>query len=154
MDPRIWFTKYLGWCPGYESASKFIPDKDIAGEVIAIFASALMLILAFSNINGIIRFIIIAFAAFIGIPACWIRLRGEKAGPQEGSYPDQSEKPTPSEKFGEFNLNSPDAEAPVFGPSRSSADYNKDMMISREWLHPDILWLRKHLNEETDKTEN
>ena len=143
MNLKAVFDKYLGWCPGYENASRFIPDRDIAGETIAIFASTVMMILAFSNLNGVIRFIIITFSAFIGIPTCWIKLRGEKAGPQEGTYPDTAERPLPHEEFGEFNLDSPDAEAPVFGPSRSGADYNKDMMISREWLHPDILWFKK-----------
>ena len=153
MNLRTILNKYLGWCPGVESASKFIPDKDIAGDTIAIFASALMLILAFSFLNGIFRFIIIAFTAFIGIPACWIKLRGDKAGPQEGTYPEPVKEPLPSEKFGEFDLDSPGAEASVFGPSRSSAGYNTDMMISREWLHPDRLWYRKHLKEKKEEEE-
>ena len=91
MNPHILFKKYLGWCPGAESASKFVPDHDIAGDSIAIFASALMLIISFSSMNGILRFIVMAFAAFIGVPACWIKLRGEKAGPQEGTYPENKE---------------------------------------------------------------
>ena len=113
-----------------------------------------MLILAFTSLNGIIRFIIIAFAAFIGLPACWIKLRGEKAGPQEGTYPDPTKKSLPSEKFGEFNLDSPSAEASAYGPSRSSAGYNTDMMISREWLHPDILWYRKRFLKKSDKDDD
>lgn len=153
MNIKDFFDNYLGWCPGYKSASKFVPDKDIAGDTIAIFAMILMVIIAFSSLNGIIRFMVIAFAAFIGIPACWIKLRGDKAGPQEGTYPEPLKKPLPSEKFGEFNLDSPGAEASVFGPSRSNAGYNLDMYIQREWLHPDILWHRKHLKEEKEKEE-
>ena len=153
MNLRASFIKYLSWCPGYENASRFIPNRDIAGETVAILASAIMIILAFSNLNGVIRFIIIAFSAFIGIPACWIKLRGEKAGPQEGTYPDPSEKPVPQEEFGEFNLDSSGAEAPVYGPSRSGASYNKDMMISREWLHPDILWYRKRFLKKPEKSD-
>jgi hypothetical protein len=150
MNPNILFKKYLGWCPGAEAASKFVPDHDIAGETIAIFASALMLIISFSSLKGVLRFIVMAFAAFIGVPACWIKLRGEKAGPQEGTYPENKDLP-PSEPFGEFNLDSPSAEASVYGPSRSTAEYNKDMMISREWLHPDILWYRKRFLIKDDK---
>jgi len=146
--------KYLGWCPGVESASKFVPDRDIGGDALAIFASALMLILAFSSINGIIRFIIIAFAAFIGIPICWIKLRGDKAGPQEGTYPEPPKQPLPSEEFGEFKMDSPSAEASVFGPSRSNAGYNLDTMISREWLHPDILWYRKRFLKKSEKKKD
>jgi len=153
MNLQIIFNKYLGWCPGAESAAKFVPDRDIAGGTIAILASALMLIISFSSLNGIFRFITMAFAAFIGVPACWIKLRGEKAGPQEGTYPENKE-PTPSEPFGEFNLDSPSAEASVYGPSRSTAEYNTDMMISREWLHPDILWHRKHLKKEETKKKD
>ena len=157
MNPRNVFRKYLGWCPGVESASRFVPDRDVAGDTIAVFASVLMLIFAFSSLNGVLRFIIIAFAAFIGIPACWIKLRGEKAGPQEGTYPEPPREPLPSEEFGEFNLDSPGAEASVFGPSRSNAGYNTDMMISREWLHPDILWYRKRFlkkSGEEDEVES
>ena len=153
MNIKAFLDKYLGWCPGVESASKFVPDKDIAGETIAIFASAIMLILAFSSLNGIIRFFIIAFAAFIGIPACWIKLRGDKAGPQEGTYPEPIKEPLPSEEFGEFKMDSPGAEASVFGPSRSNAGYNRDMYIQREWLHPDILWYRKRFLKKPEKEE-
>ena len=153
MNPRIFLKKYLSWCPGIESASKFVPDRDIAGETIAIFSTALMLIIAFSSLNGILRFIVIAFSAFIGIPACWIKLRGDKAGPQEGTYPEPVKEPLPSEEFGEFNLDSPSAEASVFGPSRSYAGYNRDMYIQREWLHPDILWYRKRFLKKQEKEE-
>ena len=153
MNIKAFLDKYLGWCPGVESASKYVPDEDIAGETIAIFASAIMLILAFSSLNGIIRFLIIAFAAFIGIPACWIRLRGDKAGPQEGTYPEPIKEPLPSEEFGEFKMDSPSAEASILGPSRSNAGYNRDMYIQREWLHPDILWYRKRFLKKQEKEE-
>lgn len=153
MNPQIIFKKYLGWCPGAESAAKFVPDRDIAGDTIAILASALMLIISFSSLNGMLRFIVMAFAAFIGVPACWIKLRGEKAGPHEGTYPEKT-KPTPSEPFGEFNLDSPGAEASVLGPSRSDGSYDADMMISREWLHPDILWYRKRFLKKDEEKKS
>jgi len=54
-----------------------------------------------------------------------------------------------------FKMDSPAAEAPVFGPSRSSAGYNWEIMMSREWLHPDILWYkRRFIEEKEEKEEN
>ena len=29
MNPRTLADRYMGWCPGYESASRFVPDRDI-----------------------------------------------------------------------------------------------------------------------------
>ena len=34
MNPRNLFNKYLGWCPGVESAARFIPDKELSERVI------------------------------------------------------------------------------------------------------------------------
>ncbi len=153
MNARTLFEKILGWCPGIESASQFIPERNIAGDTSAVFASALMVILAFSSLNWIIRFIIIVFAAFISIPACWIKLRRDKAVPQEGTYLEPPKEPLSSEKFGEFNLESPGAEASVFGPSRSNAGYNLDMYIQREWLHPDIIWYKKRFLKKPEKED-
>jgi len=52
--------------------------------------------------DGIFRFILMVFTAFIGVPAAWIILRGEKAGDQDHTYPNKATRPTPTEKFGEF----------------------------------------------------
>ena len=141
----------FGWCPGYENASRFIPDRDVNGRAIGVAYLILVLVIIFSPaFNGIFRFILMVFTSFIGAPAVYTIFRLEQAGDQEHSYPDQAEHPTPSEQFGEFNINRPLAEAPVFGPSRSSAGYFTDMTIEREWLHPDILKLRE-LQEERRK---
>jgi len=117
-----------------------------------------MLTIIFSPaFKGIFRFILMVFTAFIGAPAVWIIFRGDKAGDQEHTYLDQATRPTPSEEFGEFKIDGPGAEAPVYGPTRSTADYYTDMTIEREWLHPDILKLRelqKERRREAKKKES
>lgn len=152
MNIRALFQKYLGWCPGVTGASGF-DQSSTSEKVAAIVALFILLLVPFAPLNGIYRFILLVFAAFIGVPICWKLLRGEKAGPQEGTYPDQAKRPLPHEEFGEFNLDSPDAEVPIFGPSRSSAEYNKFMLVSREWLHPDILWFRRRFLKKKIKRE-
>lgn len=62
-------------------------------------------------------------------------------------------KPTPSERFGEFKIDGSGAEAPVYGPTRSSLDYYTDITIEREWLHPDILKLRELQQKRRKKAE-
>ena len=72
---------YFGWCPGYESASRFIPDRDVNGKAVGAAFIVVMLTIIFSPaFNGIFRFILMVFTAFIGAPAVWIIIRGEKAG--------------------------------------------------------------------------
>lgn len=34
MNPRKITIEYLGWCPGVESAARFIPDKEVSERVI------------------------------------------------------------------------------------------------------------------------
>jgi len=34
MNPRKITLEYLGWCPGVESAARFIPDKELSERVI------------------------------------------------------------------------------------------------------------------------
>lgn len=155
MNIKTIFLKYFGWCPGIEDASNFIKEPSLGDKILGILGLLLLLIIPFSPLDGIYRFILMAFGAFIGIPVCWRLLRGDKAGPQDGTYPDKSERPLPHEEFGEFNLDGPSAEASVLGPSRSTGEYDADMMISREWLHPDILWYRKRFlkNKENSKEE-
>ncbi|HUV55096.1 MAG TPA: hypothetical protein VMW03_07820 [Candidatus Krumholzibacteriaceae bacterium] len=154
MNLRKLTLRYMGWCPGYDSASRFVPDRDIGGRAVAAAFTAVMLIIIFSPaFNGLFRFALMVVTAFIGVPATWIAFRGEKAGYQKGTYPDPSVKPTPSERFGEFKIDGPLAEAPVYGPTRSSLDYYTDMTMEREWLHPDILKLRELQEEEEESRE-
>jgi hypothetical protein len=139
--------------PGYDSAEKFIPNRNIGAKTLAVYFVLLLLavVVVFPfepyTSQAYIRFLVMAFMAFIGVPLMWRILREEMAGDQEGTYSEPSGE-TPSEKFGEFNLDSPAAEAPVFGPSRSSAGYNAEYLMEREWLHPDILWYKRRTLKE------
>jgi len=158
MNLRKAFTKTFGWCPGYETASKLIPDSDVNDKAVGAAFLVVMLTIIFSPaFNGIFRFVLMVLTAFIGVPAVWIIFRGDKAGGQEHTYPDQSVRPTPSEKFGTFKIEGPGAEAPVFGPSRSTAGYYTSITMEREWLHPDILKVREMQAErrrEAEEKEN
>ena len=154
MNLRKAFTNTFGWCPGYETASKLIPDRDVNDKVLgAAFIMLMLYIIFLSAFNGIFRFVLMVFTAFIGAPAVWIIFRGDKVGGQEHTYPDQAVRPTPSEKFGTFKIDGPLAEAPVYGPTRSSLDYYTDMTIAREWLHPDIFDVRERQEERRRKAE-
>jgi hypothetical protein len=154
MNFRVLTQKYMGWCPGVESAARFIPDRDVNDKAVgAAFIMLMLYIIFLSAFNGIFRFVLMVFTAFIGAPAVWIIFRGDKAGGQEHTYPDQAVRPTPSEKFGTFKIDGPLAEAPVYGPTRSSLDYYTDMTIAREWLHPDIFDMRKMQAERRRKAE-
>jgi hypothetical protein len=160
MNLREITRRYLGWCPGYDSAEKFIADRNIGIKTLAVYFMVFLLTVVVAYpfepyiSQAYIRFLVIALMAFIGVPLMWRILREEKSGDQEGSYPEPSGE-TPSEKFGEFNLDSPAAEAPMFGPSRSSADYNVEYLMNREWLHPDILWYkRRTLKDKEEKQGN
>jgi len=160
MNLREISRRYLGWCPGYDSAEKFIPDRNIGAKTLAVYFVLLLLavVVVFPfepyTSQAYIRFLIMAFMAFIGVPLMWRVLREEMAGDQEGTYPEPSVE-TSSEKFGEFNLDSPAAEAPMFGPSRSSPGYNTEYLMNREWLHPDILWYqRRTLKDKQEEEEN
>ncbi len=155
MNLRSLLKKYLGWCPGVENASTFIEMPSMAEKILGVLGILALLVIPFLPLDGIYRFIIMVFSAFIGVPICWRLIRGDKAGPREGTYPDRSEKPLPHEEFGEFSLDGPSAEASVLGPSRSDGSYDADMMISREWLHPDILWYyKRYLKKKKEPDKN
>ena len=154
MNLRVLTQKYMSWCPGVESAARFIPDRDVNDKAVgAAFIMLMLYIIFLSAFNGIFRFVLMVFTAFIGAPAVWIIFRGDKAGGQEHTYPDQAVRPTPSEEFGTFKIDGPLAEAPVYGPTRSSLDYYTDMTIAREWLHPDIFDVRERQEERRRKAE-
>jgi hypothetical protein len=111
-----------------------------------VFTAAMMLAIFSGAFSGVTRFILLLFTALVGVPLCWLMLRGEKASGREHTYRDPTAKPTPTERFGEFKVEGPGAEAGIYGPTRSSDRFYTGLMINREWLHPDILWYRKLLN--------
>jgi hypothetical protein len=43
MNPRTTLRAILGWCPGFESASRFLPDKEISNRRIAISLTVLII---------------------------------------------------------------------------------------------------------------
>jgi hypothetical protein len=104
--------------------------------------------------SGVFWFIVILFTALIAVPVCWNVLREGKAGDQEHTYSDPSVKPTPTERFGEFKIEGPGAEAGVYGPTRSSDTFYTRLTINREWLHPDILWYKEHLDRMKETKKN
>ena len=83
-------------------------------------------IVFFSAREGIIRFYIMAFLAFIGLPAMWIIIRGDKSGDRDGIYPIKSD-----------DKEEPITEIGVFGTSRTM-EYSRVPLDTRIWLHPDI----------------
>ncbi len=94
--------------------------------------------------------VFLIFSSLIWIPLIWLKLRGEKAGDQEGSYPDPS-RPLPdfhSDDPAEMGL--PGAELPVFGPVRSNPQTYIDIQtVKHGWTHRDIIYyLRKYLGKE------
>ena len=154
MYLRALTLRYMGWCPGVRSAARFIPDRDVNDKAVALAFLVVMFTIIFSPaFNGIFRFVLMVFTAFIGAPAVWIIFRGDKVGGQEHTYPDQAVRPTPSEEFGTFKIDGPLAEAPVYGPTRSSLEYYTNMTIAREWLHPDIFDVRERQEERRMKAE-
>jgi hypothetical protein len=119
MNLRKLSDRLVGWCPGYESASRFIPEKDVSDKAAAVSFLAVLVTIIFSGaFSGVFRFIVILFTALIAVPVCWNVLREGKAGDQEHTYSDPSVKPTPTERFGEFKIEGPGAEAGVYGPTR------------------------------------
>ena len=156
MNLRKLSDRLVGWCPGYESASRFIPEKDVSDKAVAVSFLAVLVTIIFSGaFSGVFRFIVILFTALIAVPVCWNVLREEKAGDQEHTYGDPSVKPTPTERFGEFKIDGPGAEIGIYGPTRSSDSFYTGLTINREWLHPDNAWYKKHLDrkKETKKKE-
>jgi len=117
----------------------------------AVVFTAAMVLASFSGaFSGAAKMLLILFTALVGVPLCWLTLRGEKASDRERTYVDPSVRPTPTERFGEFKVEGPNAEAGVYGPTRSSDRFYTGLMINREWLHPDILWYRKLLDRMKD----
>jgi len=146
--------RLIGWCPGYDNASRFIPDKDVSDKAAAVSLLAVLVTVIFSGaFSGVFRFIVILFTALIAVPVCWSVLREQKAGDQEHTYRDPSIKPVPSEKFGEFKIDGPGAEIGIYGPARSSDGFYTGLTINREWLHPDNVWYKEHLGKKKSKTK-
>jgi hypothetical protein len=154
MNIRKLSDRLMGWCPGYENASRLIPDKDVSDKVAAVSFLAVLVTIIFSGtFSGVFRFIVILFTALIAVPVCWNVLREDKAGDQEHTYRDPSVKPVPSERFGEFKIEGPSAEIGIYGPTRSSDGFYTGLTINREWLHPDNVWYMEHLDKKKSKTE-
>jgi hypothetical protein len=42
MNPRNTFKAILGWCPGFQSASRFLPDREVSNRRIALSAIVLL----------------------------------------------------------------------------------------------------------------
>lgn len=94
--------------------------------------------------------VFLIFSSLIFVPLIWLKLRGGKAGDQEGSYPDPS-RPLPdfhSDDPAEMGL--PGAELPVFGPVRSDPQTYIDVQtVKHGWTHRDIIYyLKKFLGKE------
>lgn len=102
---------------------------------------------------GVIKLLVI-LSSLLVVPYIWVKLRGERSGDPEGRYPDPSIRPAPSEVYGEFKGEGlPQAEAGVYGPTRSSASYWTRYFTQREWIHPDFYRLRESLRKTRTKAE-
>ncbi|MBD3207283.1 hypothetical protein GF319_13210 [Candidatus Bathyarchaeota archaeon] len=59
MNPRKITLEYLGWCPGVESAARFIPDKELSEKVILLRIT-----------GGVLGFILLGvFLSGVPVPA-------------------------------------------------------------------------------------
>ena len=63
MNPRVTFRAILGWCPGFESASRFLPDKEVSNRRIAL--SIAVLILAAMSTYAVTEALLVA----VGFPS-------------------------------------------------------------------------------------
>ena len=93
--------------------------------------------------------VFLIFSSLILVPLIWIELRGEKAGDQEGSYPDPS-RPLPDFHSDDpLEMGLPGAELGVFGPTRSTPQEYIDLQtVKHGWTHRDIIYyLRKFLRK-------
>ncbi len=143
MNLRKITLRYMGWCPGVESAARFIPDEEVGrGKLVWVLMMLALYAGIFSWLPGVFRFLLILFSLVV-VPYIWLRLRGEKAGDPEGGYPDPAVKPHAFGEYGEFREDGPLAELPAFGPVRSSSGYRAEYLMQREWVHPDFYRLRK-----------
>ena len=87
--------------------------------------------------------VFLIFSSLIWVPLIWIKLRGEKAGDQEGSYaePQRSQPDWRSDDPIESGI--PGAELPVFGPIRSNPEtYMAFQTLKHGWTHRDITYYR------------
>lgn len=142
--------KYMGWCPGVESAARFIPYEEVGrGKLIWVLMMLALYVGIFSWLPGVFRFLLILLSLVV-VPYSW--LRGEKAGDQEGSYPDPAE-PHAFGEYGEFREDGPRAELLAFGPVRSSDGYRAAYLMQREWVHPDFYRLRKSWERRRQRAE-
>ena len=87
--------------------------------------------------------VFLVFSSIIFVPLIWIKLRGEKAGDQEGSYtePQRSRPDWRSDDPIESGI--PGAEAPVYAPARSNPEtYMNFQTLKHGWTHRDITYYR------------
>jgi len=80
MNPRSVFLTYLGWCPGAQAASKFVPDRNISLRVMAVSATILLTgltVIAYFEINSHSLWIPEYKEVPIGeLPVEWVRYFG------------------------------------------------------------------------------
>ena len=95
--------------------------------------------------NWVAVFIILT--SMIWVPLIWIKLRGKKAGGQEGTYPSPSRQVPDFHSDDPMEMGLPGAELPVFGPIRSDPKTYIDFQtVKHGWTHRDIMYyLRKYL---------
>jgi hypothetical protein len=58
MNLRSLTLKYLGWCPGVESAARFIPERDVSNKTVialAISFTSIIIVGLFAAQNLLIR---------------------------------------------------------------------------------------------------
>ena len=56
MNPRKTYLTYLGWCPGVEAASKFIPDKELSHRIVLMRVT-----------GGVLEFLLLG-VMLVGVP--------------------------------------------------------------------------------------
>jgi hypothetical protein len=85
----------------------------------------------FSELPVSLRLFLLMLSLVV-VPLSWILIRGKRVGDPEGGLPDPTLSPTSEVELGEF------PEAPLFNEYRAI-----DVLISREWVNPDAVRLRK-----------
>ena len=85
--------------------------------------------------------VFLIFSSLIWIPLIWIKLRGKKAGDQEGSYPEPKRTQPDWRSDDPIESGIPGAELGVFGPSRSTPKTYMDFQtVKHGWTHRDIIY--------------
>ena len=107
--------------------------------------------------------VFLIFSSLIWVPLIWIKLRGKKAGDQEGSYPKPQRTQPDWRSDDPIESGIPGAELPVFGPIRSNPEtYIEFQTLKQGWTHRDIIYYinrflkgkrkaRTHIGQETDE---